>query len=258
MNSIASDLFDLGGKVAVITGASRGIGRASALQLAARGASVCVSSRHLGACEEVAAVIRAAGGQAMACEANISSQEQLAHLMRQVNEKLGRIDILVCNAATNPYYGPMEQMDDEIFLKILRNNVLSNLWLIKQVAPQMRERRDGSIIIISSIAGLKGSSTIGAYGVSKAADMQLARDLAVELGPHNIRVNCIAPGLIETRMAQALVDDPKMQAFTQGKLPLRRLGQPDDIAGVVAFLASRAGAFVTGQTLVADGGAVIA
>lgn len=257
MREPTPDLFDLSGKVAVVTGASQGIGRATALQLAARGAAVCVSSRRLDACEEVAATIRAAGGRAIACEANISRQDQLAHMVAQVHAQLGSIDILVCNAATNPHYGPLESIDDELFLKILRNNVLSNLWLVKHVCPEMRERRDGSIVIISSIAGLKGSSTIGAYGLSKAADMQLARDLAVELGPDNIRVNCIAPGLVETKMAKALIDDPAMQRFTQDKLPLRRLGQPNDIAGVVAFLASSAGAFVTGQTLVADGGAVI-
>lgn len=252
-----NDLFDLRGKVAIVTGASRGIGRATAEQLAARGAKVCVSSRNLEACEAVVDGIRQRGGTAMACEASISQQAQLARMVEQVRAQYGATDILVCNAATNPHYGPLEGIEDEMFLKIVRNNVLSNLWLVKLVSPDMRAGGGGAIVIISSIAGLKGSSTIGAYGLSKAADMQLARDLAVELGPHNIRVNCIAPGLVETKMARALIDDPEMQAFTRDKLPLRRLGQPPEIAGVVAMLASPAGAFITGQTLVADGGATI-
>lgn len=177
-----NDLFDLRGKVAVVTGASRGIGRATAEQLAARGAKVCVSSRNLEACEAVAEGIRRNGGVAMACEASISQQAQLAAMVAQVRAQYGAIDILVCNAATNPHYGPLEGIEDEVFLKIVRNNVLSNLWLVKLVSPDMRARGGGAIVIISSIAGLKGSATIGAYGLSKAADMQLARDLAVELG----------------------------------------------------------------------------
>ncbi|MEJ8851325.1 SDR family oxidoreductase [Variovorax rhizosphaerae] len=252
-----NDLFSLRGKVAVVTGASRGIGRATAEQLAAHGAKVCVSSRRLDACEAVAADIRARGGEAMACEASISRKDQLTRMVEQVRARYGAIDILVCNAATNPHWGALHDIEDDMFLKIVRNNVLSNLWLVKLVSPDMKARRDGAIVVISSIAGLKGSSTIGAYGLSKAADMQLARDLAVELGPHNIRINCIAPGLVETKLAQALLDDPEMQAFTRDKLPLRRLGQPQDIAGIVTMLASPAGAFITGQTLVADGGAVI-
>lgn len=252
------NLFDLRGKVAVVTGASRGIGRATAEQLAALGAKVCVSSRRVDACEEVVRGIVSAGGEALACQASISRPEELRAMVEQVQKTWGAVDVLVCNAATNPHYGPLAEIEDDMFLKIVRNNVLSNLWLARLVRPDMRARGGGSIVIISSIAGLKGSSTIGAYGLSKAADMQLARDLAVEWGPENIRVNCIAPGLVETRMAEALIADSEIQAFTRQKLPLRRLGQPHEIAGAVAFLASPAGEFVTGQTLVADGGAVIA
>ncbi|CAN5834079.1 SDR family oxidoreductase [soil metagenome] len=251
------NLFDLRGKVAMVTGASRGIGRATAEQLALLGARVCVSSRNLEACEEVVQAITARGGEAFACQASISRPEALQAMVEQTRARWGSIDILVCNAATNPYYGPMADIEDDMFLKIFRNNVLSNLWLARQVRPDMRACGGGAIVIISSIAGLKGSATVGAYGVSKAADMQLARDLAVEWGPERIRVNCVAPGLVETKMAQALIDDPELQAFTNTRLPLRRLGQPHEIAGVVAFLASAAGEFVTGQTIVADGGAVI-
>lgn len=251
------NLFDLTGKVAVVTGASRGIGRATAEHLALLGAKVCVSSRRLDACEEVADGIRARGGEAFACQASISQSDELRAMVARVRERFGAIDILVCNAATNPYYGPLAEIEDEMLLKIVRNNVLSNLWLANLVRPDMQAKKSGSIVIVSSIAGLQGSSTIGAYGLSKAGDMQLARDLAVEWGPDGIRVNCIAPGLIETKMAGMLIADPEIQAFTQKKLPLRRLGQPAEIAGAIAFLASPAAAFVTGQTLIADGGAVI-
>lgn len=251
------NLFDLTGKVAVVTGASRGIGRATAEHLALLGAKVCVSSRRLDACEEVADGIKARGGEAFACQASISQPDELRAMVGRVRERFGAIDILVCNAATNPYYGPLAEIADEMLLKIVRNNILSNLWLAKLVRPDMQAKKCGSIVIVSSIAGLQGSSTIGAYGLSKAGDMQLARDLAVEWGPEGIRVNCIAPGLIETKMAGMLIADPEIQAFTQKKLPLRRLGQPPEIAGAIAFLASPAAAFVTGQTLIADGGAVI-
>ncbi|MES1264818.1 MAG: SDR family NAD(P)-dependent oxidoreductase, partial [Variovorax sp.] len=183
------NLFDLSGKVAIVTGASRGIGRATAEHLALLGAKVCVSSRRLEACEIVAEGIRERGGQAFACQASISQPDELRSMVEQVRARFGEIDILVCNAATNPHYGPLAEIADEMLLKIVRNNVLSNLWLAKLVRPGMRAKGGGSIVIVSSIAGLQGSSTIGAYGLSKAADMQLARDLAVEWGPDGIRVN---------------------------------------------------------------------
>lgn len=252
-------LFDLSGKVAIITGSSRGIGRAIAIRMAEQGAKVVVSSRKEQACAEVVAEINAAQGEgsAIAVPANISSKEDLQRLVDATNAAFGKIDILVCNAASNPYYGPMSGISDEQFRKILDNNVLANHWLIGMVAPQMIERRDGAIVIVSSIGGLRGSPVIGAYNVSKAADMQLARNLAVEYGPHNVRVNCIAPGLIKTDFARALWEDPERLKEVNERAPLRRIGDPDEIAGTAIYLASRAGSFVTGQNIVVDGGVTI-
>lgn len=252
-------LFDLSGKVAVITGSSRGIGRAIAERMAEQGAKVVISSRKLEPCQEVADGINAAhgAGTAIAIAASISSKEALKHLADETMRQFGRIDILVCNAATNPYYGPMAGIEDDQFRKILENNVIANHWLIQFVVPQMVARKDGSIIIVSSIGGLRGSPVIGAYSISKAADFQLARNLAVELGPHNIRVNCIAPGLIKTDFARALWEDPENLKRATANAPLRRIGEPDEIAGTAVYLASRAGTFITGQNIVVDGGVTI-
>lgn len=252
------NLFDLTGKVAVITGSSRGIGRAIAEHMAQAGAKVVVSSRTPGDCEQVAQAIRDRGGQALALAASISRHAELQALVQQTRDAWGRIDVLVCNAASNPYYGSMLDLSDELYDKTMRNNVLSNLWLVKLVAPEMRARRDGSIIIVSSIAGVRGTPVLGVYALSKAADMQLARNLATELGPDNVRVNCIAPGLIKTDFARALWEDDERRARREAQTPLRRLGEPDDIAGLAVMLAARAGAFITGQTIVADGGVTVA
>ncbi len=250
-------LFQLEGRVAIVTGSSRGIGRSIAENLARCGARVVISSRKAEACEAVAESIRAEGGQAVAIPANISSKEQIEALVASTREQLGPIDILVCNAASNPYYGPMTGLSDEVFNKIMHNNVLSNHWLCNLVRPDMAARRDGAIIIVSSIGGLHGSTTIGAYNISKAADMQLARNLAVEWGPDNIRVNCIAPGVIRTDFARALHEDPKVRSLVESQLPLRRIGEPDDIGGIAVMLAGPAGRYITGQALVADGGYMI-
>jgi NAD(P)-dependent dehydrogenase (short-subunit alcohol dehydrogenase family) len=251
---MASPLFDLTGKVAVITGSSKGIGKAIAMHLALSGAKVVVSSRKAPVCEEAAAEIRKAGGDATVIPCNISDKAQVENLVAQTKKQLGPVDVLVCNAASNPYYGPNEKLPDEVFLKVMQNNILSNMWLINRCLPDMRAKKDGSIMIVSSIGGLRASTVIGAYCISKAADMQLARNLAAEYGPDNIRVNTIAPGLITTDFARALYEDPKRRAEREAATPLRRLGQPDDIAGLAVLLAGKAGAFITGQTLVADGG----
>ena len=251
--------FDLTGMVAIVTGSSRGIGLASARELAEHGAKVVISSRKQDACDAVAAELNArhGDGTAIAIAANISDKAGLQHLVDQTRAQFGRIDVLVCNAASNPYYGPQAGIADDQFRKILDNNIVSNHWLIQMVAPEMLERRSGSIIIVSSIGGLRGSPVIGAYCISKAADMQLARNLAVEFGPSNVRVNCIAPGLIKTDFARALWEDPQRIEAANTSVPLRRIGEPEEIAGAVVFLASSASNFMTGQTMVIDGGVTI-
>ena len=253
------NLFNLDGQVAIITGSSRGIGRAIALRMAEHGAKVVVSSRKVAACEEVVKTIQDKYGKdrAMAIAANISSKDDLANLVAETQRHWGQVNVLVCNAASNPYYGPQAGIADEQFRKILDNNIVANHWLINLVAPQMIQRKAGSIIIVSSIGGLRGSPVIGAYCISKAADMQLARNLAVEYGPHNVRVNCIAPGLIKTDFARALWEDEAMLKERMVTTPLRRIGEPDEIAGAAVFLASQAGSYVTGQSLVVDGGVTI-
>ncbi|ARS28163.1 SDR family NAD(P)-dependent oxidoreductase [Sphingomonas sp. KC8] len=248
-------LFDLTGKVVVITGSSRGIGRATAEAMADQGAKVVISSRKQDACDAVAEAINAKHpGAATAIAASLSSKEALQHLVDETRVRFGRIDVLVCNAASNPYYGPMAGISDEQFRKIFDNNVLANHWLISMVAPDMRARKDGSIIIISSIGGLTSSVTIGAYNVSKAADFQLARNLAAEFGPDNVRVNCIAPGLVRTDFARALWENPDTLKAVTKNAPLGRIGEPHEIAGAAVFLAAPASAFMTGQAIIVDGG----
>jgi NAD(P)-dependent dehydrogenase (short-subunit alcohol dehydrogenase family) len=252
-------LFDLTGKVAVVTGSTRGIGEAIVHRLAEHGAKVVVSSRKADACDKVAAAINAKHpGQALALPCNISDKAGLQALVDATNAHWGKIDVLICNAAVNPYFGPSKDLPDDALDKIMASNVKSNHWLSHMVLPQMVARRDGAIVIISSIGGLRGSSVLGAYCLSKAADFQLARNLAVEYGQHNIRVNCIAPGLIKTDFARALWEDPEILKRSTATAPLRRIGEPDEIAGAAVFLASPAGAFMTGQQIVIDGGTTIA
>ena len=249
------ELFDLTGKVALVTGSTKGIGKAVVERMAEHGAKVVVSSRKAAVCEAVAAGINAKyPGAAIACPANISSKEDLQRLVDATRSAFGKIDILVCNAASNPYYGSMSGISDEAFRKVLDNNIISNHWLVQMVAPEMVERKAGAIVIVSSVGGLRGSSVIGAYCISKAADMQLARNLAQELGPHNIRVNCVAPAVIKTDFARALWETPEAERRSSAGTPLGRLGEPDDVAGAVLFLASKAAAWITGQTIVIDGG----
>lgn len=252
-------LFDLTGRVAIVTGSSRGIGRAIAEELAAQGAKVVISSRKQEACDEVAAEINAAHGDgaAVAIAASISDKVQLQDLFARAKELLGPVDVLVCNAASNPYYGSMDGIEDEQFRKVLDNNILSNHWLIQLALPDMRTKGDGAIIVVSSIGGLRGSPTIGAYNVSKAADFQLVRNYAVENGEHGIRVNAIAPGLVKTDFARALWENPKALAATEARLPMRRIGEPRDIAGAAVYLSSPAAKWTTGQMIVVDGGATI-
>jgi NAD(P)-dependent dehydrogenase (short-subunit alcohol dehydrogenase family) len=247
-------LFDLTGKTAIVTGSSRGIGRAIAETLAAAGAKVVISSRKQEACEAAAAAIRGTGGTAAAIAAHIGDKAQLERLVAQSRAAFGAIDILVCCAGVNPHYGPIVDIPDAAFDRIMAANVRSVLFLAGLVLPEMAGRRDGAVIILSSIAGLRGTMGLGAYSISKAAEMQLARGLALEWGPHNIRVNCIAPGLIRTEFARALWEDEALVARRLEATPLRRLGEPEDIAGAALLLASPAGRYITGQTIVVDGG----
>jgi NAD(P)-dependent dehydrogenase (short-subunit alcohol dehydrogenase family) len=241
-----------------VTGSTKGIGRAIAEALARAGAKVVISSRKAEKCEEVAGAIKAEGFEATAIACHIGKRADVEHLVSETRKLYGKIDVLVCNAAVNPYYGPMSGLTDDAFTKVIDSNVRSNLWLCNLAIPEMAQRRDGSVIIVSSIGGLRGSQQLGIYAISKAADFQLARNLAVEWGPQNIRVNCIAPGLVRTDFAKALWEDPELLKGSEDRTALRRIGDPEDISGAAVFLASRAGRWITGQTIVIDGGRTIA
>jgi len=251
-------LFNLEGKVALITGSTKGIGKAIATRMAEQGAKVVISSRNQDLCDEVAAEINGKGGTAIAISCNINYKEQLENLVSKTEQQLGKINVLVCNAAINPYFGSSQEIPDSAFDKVMHANIGSVHRLCQLAIPDMAENGGGAVIIVSSIGGLKGSEALGAYAISKAADMQIARNLAVEWGPKNIRVNCIAPGLIRTDFARALWENPQIYEATVAKYPLRRIGEPDEIAGAAVLLASDAGSFTTGQTIVIDGGGTIA
>ena len=248
------NLFDLTGKTAVVTGGSKGIGKAICQALAAQGANVIVASRKLDACQAVVDEIRADGGEATAVACNITHRDQLEKLVADSRAAYGQIDILIANAAVNPFMGSNLEIPDDAFQKIMTCNVQANLWLAQMVFPEMQSRKDGVFIIVSSIGGLKGDRALGAYAISKAADFQLARNLAVEFGKDNIRVNCIAPGLVKTDFAKALWTDPERSAKRIAGTPLNRLGEPEDLAGIAVYLAAPAGSWTTGQVFVVDGG----
>lgn len=248
-------LFDLTGKTALITGSSRGIGKAIAMAMVDAGARVVISSRKLNACEAVAAEINDAGGEAMALPCNVSDRDSLRTLVGEVIDAWGRIDILVCNAAINPYFGTLQDIDEGAFDKIMETNVKNQLWLCNMVIPAMAERREGSVIIVSSVGAMKGTKNLGAYSISKGADITIARNLAVEWGESQVTVNCIAPALIRTDMARALWEDPERYKKACEIYPLGRIGEPEEVAGAAVFLAAPSGRFVTGQTIIVDGGA---
>jgi len=252
---VKSSLFDLSGKVALVTGSTRGIGRSIAEELARAGAKVAISSRKADACEQVKAEFEKQKFEVLAKACNVSREEELKALVDATRAKWGRIDIVVANAASNPYYGPLTGIDDEAFDKIFTNNLKSVLWLAGMTLPDMKS--GGSFTLVGSIGGLIANTVIGAYGMSKAAGHHLVRNLAAEWGPKNVRVNAIAPGLIKTEFARALWEDPKRAEERVANTPLRRLGEPRDIGGIAVFLASDASAFITGQVIVADGGVTI-
>lgn len=251
------DMFSLSGKVALITGSTKGIGLSIARTMAEAGAKVVISSRKEAVCNEVAESLTKEGFDAISIPCHIGDKVQLQNLVDTTLATWGKIDVLVCNAATNPAYGPLSKLTDEAWDKIMDTNVKSTFWLCNMVLPFMAEAGNGSVILLSSIAALKGNDKIGCYGMSKAAEAALSRNLAVEWGPKGIRVNSIAPGVIVTDFAKALVEDPNRKAIVENQTPLRRLGQPEDIAGIAQFLASSASAYVTGQLIVADGGTTI-
>ena len=250
-------LFDLKGKVALVTGATRGIGKSIAEELARAGAKVAICSRKAEACELVRSELENSGFEVLAQPCNVSHKEELQALVDATAAKWGGIDIVVANAASNPYYGPLTEISDDAFDKILANNLKSVLWLAAMTLPGMAARGGGSFIVVGSIGGILANTVIGAYGISKAADHHLVRNLAAEWGPKNVRVNAIAPGLIKTEFARALWEDEKRRAQRIEVTPLRRLGEPRDIGGIAVFLASPAAAFITGQCIVADGGVTI-
>jgi NAD(P)-dependent dehydrogenase (short-subunit alcohol dehydrogenase family) len=251
---MAKSLFDLKGKVALVTGSTRGIGKSIAEELALAGCRVVVSSRKAEACEAVRAEFEKQGFEVLAEPCNVSRKGDLQALYDKTVAKWGRVDIAVANAAANPYYGPLAQIPEEAFDKVFHNNVKSVLWLAAMTLPGMAERGGGSFITVGSIGGLRASTILGAYAISKAADHHLVRCLAAEWGPKNVRVNAIAPGLIKTEFAKALWEDEKRRTEREAQTPLRRLGEPRDIGGIAVFLASDAAAFITGQVIVADGG----
>jgi len=254
---MTKSLFDLNGKVALITGSTRGIGKSMAEELARAGAKVVVSSRKAEACEATRAELEKQGFEVLAKPCNVSRKEELQALVDATMAKWGRIDVAIANAAVNPYYGPLTQIPDEAFDKVFLNNVKSVLWLAALTLPGMAERGGGSFITVGSIGGIIANTVIGAYGMSKAADHHLVRNLAAEWGPKNVRVNAIAPGLIKTDFAKALWEDEARRKDREANTPLRRIGVPRDIGGIAVFLASPAAAFITGQCIVADGGVTI-
>lgn len=252
-----NSLFDLKGKVALITGSTKGIGKSMGEELARAGCKVVVSSRKAEACEAVRVEFEQQGFEVLAQPCNVSRKEDLQSLVDATLAKWGRIDIAIANAAANPYYGPLAQIPEEAFDKVFHNNVKSVLWLAGMTLPGMAGRGGGSFITVGSIGGIIANTVIGAYGISKAADHHLVRNLAAEWGPKNVRVNAIAPGLIRTDFAKALWEDEQRRKEREARTPLRRLGVPRDIGGIAVFLASDAAAFITGQVIVADGGVTI-
>ena len=252
------NLFDLSGKVAVVTGSSKGIGKSIASQMALHGSNVVVSSRDQKSCDSVASEINQClpegSGTALGIACHIGKKNDLEHLVTSTKEQLGKIDIVVCNAAVNPFYGSMLEISDKAYEKVLDSNVRSNHWLSQLVIPDMIKQGDGVILIVSSVGGLQGSSTLGTYGVSKAADIAIVRNISAEFGSYNIRANAIAPGLIRTDFAKALWENPETLKNSTYNSHLKRIGEPDEIGGAAVFLASEAGKFVSGQTLVIDGG----
>jgi NAD(P)-dependent dehydrogenase (short-subunit alcohol dehydrogenase family) len=250
--------FSLEGKVAMITGASRGIGRAIALQLAQAGAKVVVSSRRLENVRAVADEIEAAGGEALAVQAHVGRTDDVTALVARTVKSFGRVDVAVNNAATNPHFGPLLTADEGQWDKILDTNAKGVFRVCKAVVPHMEAHGGGKIINLTSVAGLRPSAGMGVYSVSKAAVIMLTQVLAMELGRANIQVNAIAPGVIKTRFSRVLWQTPQIAEPILAHLPLSRFGEPEDVAGLALYLASSASDYVTGSVFVVDGGMNVA
>jgi NAD(P)-dependent dehydrogenase (short-subunit alcohol dehydrogenase family) len=246
--------FSLSGRCALITGGSRGIGRAVALAMAAAGAKVAVCARHLDACEAVAAEITARGGQAIAIAGNVGRAEDAVAIIDGAVDGLGALDILVNNAATNPHFGPLVDAEDAAVDRIFQVNVQGPLRLVGAAVRAWMGEHGGSIINMASVGGISPEPMIGAYNASKAALINLTRTLAHELGASGIRVNAIAPGLVETDFARVLIETPAIHDQIVGQTALHRHGQPDEVAGAAVFLACDAASYITGSVLVVDGG----
>ena len=250
------ELFNLEGRTALITGSTRGIGKAIAMRLAEHGARVTACSRKPEACEQTAEEInlRFGKGTAIAVPCNVYYKEQVEDLVARTRAAFGAIDILVSNVGVNPHFGPLLEVSDSAFERIWRCNVTASLWLSGLVAPEMRSRGFGRIVLISSYVGQSGHPKIGAYGISKAAEIQIARNLALEYGRDGITANAVCPGLIKTDFSRAIWSDDDERASFLGATSAGRMGTPDEVAGLVVFLVCPAGAYVTGQAIRVDGG----
>lgn len=250
-------LFDLTGQVALVTGASRGIGLASARALAQAGAHVVLCSHEAQECEAAAAALRAEGLRASVEVADLTQREQVQALPTRMIDAHGRIDVLVCCAGAAPHMGPIASASDADWELTMTLNLRSVLWLTSPVIAHMAERGSGSVVLMSSIAGIRGNKGLGLYGLSKAGLSELARNLAVEWGPAGVRINAVSPGVTRTEFARPLTDRPEVMERRIALTPLRRIAEPEEIAGAVLFLASSAGGFTTGHNLVVDGGTTI-
>ncbi|MDY7540145.1 SDR family oxidoreductase [Undibacterium sp. RTI2.1] len=250
-------LFSLADKVALITGAANGIGRAIAWQMAHAGAYVLLSDIDSAGGSALAAEMTAAGYAVAIFPCDMGSRSEIQTLSSEALAAFGEIDILVCNAGVAPHAGPIASASDRDYELTMEINLHSNLQLCNLLIPQMAARNNGSVIIMSSIAGVRGNKNIGLYGLSKAASAQLVRNLAVEWGPSNVSINSISPGVIDTAFAKPISAQQELAAKRIALTPLRRFGQVDDVAGVAVFLASPAAAFMTGQNLIVDGGTTI-
>ncbi len=247
-------MFSLEGKTALITGASRGIGLATAIAFIEAGAQVILSSNEADECARLAEAFRVGGAEALGIGCDVTRKDDLERLVKEAQAGLGPIDILVCNAGAAPHFGPLESATDEDFDVTMTVNLRHSIWLTNLIAPGMAARGEGSIILMSSIAALRGADKIGLYAMAKSAIAQLARNLALEWGGANVRANSIAPGLIQTNFASGILDNPAVLETRLRATPLKRLGKAEEIASVALFLACSASSFVTGQNIVADGG----